>query len=44
MGVGVTSVGPLRPETRDELADFRDENGHPNYEEALSALLAEASG
>ena len=39
MAVGGTTVGPLEPETRDRLARFRDREGHPNYNEALRALL-----
>lgn len=39
MAVGGTTVGPLEGEVRDELADFRDREGHPNYNEALRDLL-----
>lgn len=41
MAVGGTTVGPLEPEVRDELADYRDREGFPNYNEALRALLKE---
>ncbi|WP_251341969.1 hypothetical protein [Haloplanus halophilus] len=39
MAVGGTTVGPLESEIRDRLADYRDEHGHPNYNEALRSLL-----
>jgi len=39
MAVGGTTVGPIEPELRDELADYRDREGHPNYNEALRSLL-----
>lgn len=39
MAVGVTTVGPLEPEVRDQLADYRDREGYPNYNEALQSLL-----
>lgn len=39
MAVGVTSVGPLEPEVRDQLADYRDREGYPNYNAALRSLL-----
>lgn len=39
MAVGATTVGPLDPETRDLLADYRDREGFPNYNEALRSLL-----
>lgn len=39
MAVGGTTVGPLTEETRDRLADYRDREGYPNYEEALRSLL-----
>lgn len=39
MAVGGTTVGPLTEETRDQLADYRDREGFPNYEEALRSLL-----
>ena len=34
-----TTVGPLEPSTRDELAEFRDERDLPSYNEALKTLL-----
>lgn len=37
--VGGTTVGPVEPELRDRLAEYRDEHGHPNYNEALRSLL-----
>jgi len=39
MAVGGTTVGPLEPEVRDLLADYRDREGHANYNEALRSLL-----
>lgn len=39
MAIGGTTVGPLEPEIRDELAAYRDREGYPNYNEALRALL-----
>lgn len=41
MPVAGTTVGPLTPEMRDRLADYRDEGGHPSYQAALEALLEE---
>ena len=38
-----TTVGPLKPDTRDRLAAYRDENDYSNYDEALEALLEESS-
>lgn len=37
-----TTVGPLEPSTRDELAEFRDEQNLSSYNEALKTLLANA--
>lgn len=37
----VTSIGPVTPSVRDEFAEYRDQNDHPNYNTALSALLEE---
>ena len=34
-----TTVGPLKPDTRDRLAAYRDRNGHENYNQAIEALL-----
>lgn len=42
MGIGPTTVGPVEPEVRDRLADYRDTEGYANYNEALRALLEEA--
>jgi hypothetical protein len=39
----VTSVGPLRPETRDRIKEFRDQRDQPNYDAALQTLLEEAT-
>ena len=39
MTVGGTTVGPIKPELRDRLAEYRDQEGHPNYNEALRSLL-----
>jgi hypothetical protein len=37
----VTSIGPVATSVRDEFAEYRDRNDHPNYNAALSALLEE---
>jgi hypothetical protein len=34
-----TSISPVGKGTRDRLAEYRDENDLPNYDEALWALL-----
>lgn len=34
-----TTVGPLKPDTRDRLAAYRDRNGYENYNQAIEALL-----
>lgn len=39
MGIGPTTVGPVEPEVRDALADYRDAEGHANYNAALRPLL-----
>jgi hypothetical protein len=39
VSLSVTSVGPVTPELRDRLAEYRDEQGHPNYNAALRDLL-----
>lgn len=39
MAIGGTTVGPLEPTVRDRLAEYRDREGFPNYNEALQALL-----
>jgi len=39
MVVGGTTVGPLTSETRDRLAAFRDDQGLPNYDQAINTLL-----
>jgi hypothetical protein len=38
----VASIGPLDPSVRDRVAEFRDREGYPNYNEAVAALLEEA--
>ena len=38
----VTTV-PCGSTTRDDLAEFRDKNEYPNYDEALQAMLEEVS-
>ena len=30
-----TTVGPLEPEVRDAVREYRDAHGHENYNEAL---------
>lgn len=42
MTIGGTTVGPLSPSVRDRLAEYRDQEGHPNYNAALEALLKNA--
>lgn len=39
MSLGTTSVGPVEDTVRDRLKAYRDEGDHPNYNEALKALL-----
>ena len=39
MTIGGTTVGPLEPQVRDRLAEYRDREGHSTYNEALQALL-----
>ena len=34
-----TTVGPLEPEVRDDLAEYRDERDLPSYNEAVKELL-----
>jgi len=36
-----TTVGPLEPAVRDDLAAYRDEQSLPNYNAALKSLLGE---
>lgn len=38
----VTTV-PCGGETREQLASYRDKNGHPNYDDALQELLEVAT-
>lgn len=42
MPVGGTTIGPLDPSVRDRLADFRDREEYPNYNEAVKALIERA--
>ena len=39
MPIGGTTVGPLEPEVRDRLAEYRDREGFRNYNEAVENLL-----
>jgi hypothetical protein len=39
--VGATTIGPVEHSVRDRVAEYRDENGHPNYNTALQAMLEE---
>lgn len=39
MAVGGTTIGPLDPDVRDQLAEYRDREGFDNYNEALQSLL-----
>jgi len=39
--VGATTIGPVEHSVRDAVAEYRDEHGHPNYNEAIQAMLAE---
>ena len=43
MAIGGTTVGPLEEETRDRLKNYRDEEGHGNYDQALNSLLDEVA-
>jgi len=36
-----TTIGPLDPAVRDEIAAYRDDHGHRSYNAALKAMLAE---
>jgi len=40
MSVNVTTIGPVHPQTRDLLREFKDERGL-NYNEAIRTLLEE---
>jgi hypothetical protein len=42
MPVGGTTVGPVAESVRDRLKDYRDAEGHPNYNSALQDLLERA--
>ena len=39
MPVGGTTIGPLEPETRDRLAEYRGQEGLLNYNAAVQSLL-----
>lgn len=39
MVIGGTTVGPIEEDLRDQLKDYRDREGHDNYNAALRALL-----
>lgn len=46
LGMSVISMDTsirVEPSTRDDLAEYRDERGYPNYNEALSSLLQEVT-
>jgi hypothetical protein len=43
MPVSGTTVGPITPETRDRIKEFRDRTDQPNYNAALRTLLEEAT-
>lgn len=43
MAVGGTTIGPLDPEIRDRVAEFRDREELPHYNAALEALLEHAN-
>jgi hypothetical protein len=40
--IGGTTVGPLKADTRDRLAAYRDREGHEHYQAAITALLDQA--
>lgn len=42
MAIGGTTIGPIEPELRDKIAEFRDREGHPHYNAALEALYERA--
>jgi hypothetical protein len=42
--VGATTIGPVENSVRDAVADYRDANGHPNYNAAIEAMLEEVGG
>jgi hypothetical protein len=42
MPLEATTVGPIGHDTRDAVAQYRDENNLPNYDAALRTLLEEA--
>jgi hypothetical protein len=38
-----TTIGPLAPKVRNRVRNYRDENGHESYNEAVAALLEEGN-
>lgn len=42
MPLEATTVGPVGHDTRDAVAQYRDENDLPNYDTALRELLEES--
>jgi len=43
MAIGGTTVGPVTPETRDRIKEFRDRNDLSDYNATLQTLLEEAT-
>lgn len=39
MPIGGTTIGPLEPEVRDRIANYRDREGYSSYNSALRGLL-----
>jgi hypothetical protein len=44
MPIGGTTIGPIAPELRDRIAEYRDREGYANYNEALEALINSHEG
>lgn len=42
MPISRATVGPLSNEVRDAIAEYRDREGYPNYNEAMKGLLEDA--
>lgn len=42
-GMNRTSIATVSEETREAVANYRDEHDYPNYDAALSALLEEVT-
>lgn len=38
-----TSIATVSQETRDAVAEYRDEHGYSNYDDAIQAMLEEVS-